>query len=196
MPFPFALIPLAISAATSIYQGIKGAKQKREAAKLQSQADAMETSDLQEARRMALTGMPAAEYQQQLQNIHRNQSASLSLLKDRRSALAGAANIQQSTNDATLALASKDAQMRREAERTALGQSNRVAGLKGQQAAYERESGQALTGAAMQNLFNTGAYGAMALGGAGTTTGTFGTSADGMYNRALLGTQPIRGGAA
>lgn len=164
MPGPLlALIPLAISAATSIYQGIKGAKQKREAQKLQDEADQKDAANLADARRMALTGMPEAEYMKQLQEIYRNQATALGALRDRRSALSGATSIQQATNDATLALASKDAQMRREAERTALGQANRNAGIKREQGMYERESGQALTGAAMQNLFNTAGAGSAML---------------------------------
>jgi hypothetical protein len=164
MPGPLlALIPLAISAATSIYQGIKGAKQKREAQKLQDEADQKDAASLADARRMALTGMPEAEYMKQLQEIYRNQATALGALRDRRSALSGATSIQQATNDATLALASKDAQMRREAERTALGQANRNAGITREQGLYERESGQALTGAAMQNLFNTAGAGSAML---------------------------------
>ncbi len=177
MPGPLlALIPLAISAATSIYQGIKGAKQKREAQKLQAEADQKDAANLADARRMALTGMPEAEYMQQLQNIYRNQATALGALRDRRSALSGATSIQQATNDATLNLASQDAQMRREAERAALGQANRNAGLKREQGMYERESGQALTGAAMQNLYNTGmaaasVFGATGYGGASGASG-------------------------
>lgn len=188
MPGPLlALIPLAISAASSIYQGIKGAKQKREAQKLQAEADAKDAANLADARRMALTGMPEAEYMQQLQNIYRNQASALGALRDRRSALAGATSIQQATNDATLSLAAKDAQMRREAERAALGQANRNAGLKREQGMYERQSGEALTGAAMQNIFNVGAYGAMAAGGAfgnnsANGTGSYSGSSSGAYS--------------
>lgn len=177
MPGPLlALIPLAISAATSIYQGIKGAKQKREAQKLQDEADQKDAASLADARRMALTGMPEAEYMKQLQEIYRNQATALGALRDRRSALSGATSIQQATNDATLALASKDAQMRREAERTALGQANRNAGIKREQGMYERESGQALTGAALQNIYNVGmtaasVFGAKGIGGSGGYSG-------------------------
>lgn len=184
MPGPLlALIPLAISAATSIYQGIKGAKQKRQAQKLQDEADQKDAASLADARRMALTGMPEAEYMKQLQEIYRNQATALGALRDRRSALSGATSIQQATNDATLALASKDAQMRREAERTALGQANRNAGIKRERGMYERQSGEALTGASMQNLFNVGAYGAMAAsGGWDNDTGTSSGSASNYYS--------------
>ena len=193
------LIPLAVAAASAIYQGIKGAKQSRDAKKRQEEADAMNASNLADARRMALTGMPEAEYQRQLQNIYRNQSAALAGLRDRRSALAGAANIQQATNDALSNLGAQDAQMRRQAEQTALGQANRIAADKGQQAAYEREYGQALTGAALQNVFNTAGYGAMALSGSGSAAGTNNDNANlqsGMrpLNSSLYGTGGYKGG--
>lgn len=177
-------IPLAIAAASSIYQGIKGAKQKREAARLQADADRQEKENLLQARRMALVGMPEAEYQKQLQNIYRNQSVALGALKDRRSALTGATTVQQATNDATANLAAQDAQMRREAERTVLGQANRAASLKGQEAAYQREYGQALSGAAMQNFFNAAGAGAQMMGGGGD--GGMGQS-----NNFLSGMKPL-----
>lgn len=202
MPGPLlALIPLAISAATSIYQGIKGAKQKREAQKLQAEADQKDAANLADARRMALTGMPEAEYMQQLQNIYRNQATALGALRDRRSALSGATSIQQATNDASLQLASQDAQMRREAERTALGQANRNAGLKREQGMYERESGQALTGAALQNIYNVGmtaasVFGAKGIGGSGGYSGGSSSIYSGMkpMDTSLYGTGGYKGG--
>jgi hypothetical protein len=163
MPFPLALIPLAISAATSIYQGVKGAKQKREAARLQAEADQQEASNLSDARRMALTGIPQEQYQAALQNIYRNQSAGLGALRDRRSALAGVPALQQTTNDALMNLASQDANARRSAERVALQQGNRVAGLTGQRAQNMLQSGQQMTGAAMNNGFNAASYAAIVL---------------------------------
>lgn len=177
-------IPLAIAAASSIYQGIKGAKQKREAARLQADADRQEKENLLQARRMALVGMPEAEYQKQLQNIYRNQSVALGALRDRRSALAGATSIQQATNDATANLAAEDARMRRQAEQTALGQANRSATLKGQEAAYQREYGQALSGAAMQNFFNAAGAGAQMMGGSGSNN-------IGQSNNFMSGMKPL-----
>lgn len=177
-------IPLAVAAASAIYQGIKGAKQKREAARLQADADRQERENLLQARRMALVGMPEAEYQKQLQNIYRNQSVALGALRDRRSALAGATSVQQATNDATANLAAQDAQMRRQAEQTALGQANRTATLKGQEAAYQREYAQALSGAAMQNFFNAAGAGAQMMGGGGN-------SGMGQSNNFLSGMKPL-----
>lgn len=149
---PIALA--AIQAGTAIYQGIKGAKQKREARALQQVADEQERSNLSEARRLALVGMPDAQYERARRNIDRNMSLGLSALRDRRSALAGVANIQQNSNDAMLALNAEDARQRRSAEFSALNQANRLAGITGGQAAERLASGQALTGAAIQNFAN------------------------------------------
>lgn len=200
---PAVLIPLAIAAASAIYQGIKGAKQKKQAREMQEEADNEYKSNLSNANRLALAGMPEAEYQKALQEIYRNQAAGLSNLKDRRSALAGAPAIQQATSDSLLKLQSQDAQMRRQAENTALGQSNRYAAFKAGNAANERASGEAMTGAAISNTFNaatTAAY--LGTMGGGDTSfdfmkrgyrGTFGTNPAGVQNRGILGTSPVYG---
>lgn len=191
---PAFLVPLAIAAASAIYQGVQGAKQKRAAARLQQETDQQEASNLSDARRMALTGLPAEQYQAALQNIYRNQSAGLGALRDRRSALAGVPALQQTTNDALMNLASQDANARRSAERVALQQGNRVAGLTGQRAANMLQSGQQMTGAAMNNVFNAASYATIAGANPDTTSGTFGTGYGGMINRGILGTTPIRSG--
>jgi len=191
-------VPLIIAGASAAYQAIKGAKQKREARKLQAEADNEEAANLSYARRMAMTGMPDAQYQQALQQINRNQSLALAGLRDRRSALAGLPAIQQATNDSLLSLNVQDANARREAEVRALGQANRRAGLLGERAMQTRLSGEALTGAALQNLYNTGVYAAGSMyGDSGSNTGNlFGNTPDGYLNRNILGTSPIYGGSS
>lgn len=202
---PISAIAGLVALGTSVYQGIKGAKQKRQAAKLQAEADAAERSNLADARRMALTGLPEEQYQAALQNIYRSQSAGLGALRDRRSALAGVPALQQTTNDALLNLNAKDADARRQAERVSLNQANRASGLKGQQAADRLASGQALTGAAINNVFNAATYASVAGAGGdntgggsgwfnGTRNGTFGTNSKGINNRALLGGAGLYGG--
>jgi len=174
-----ALIPLIITAGSAIYQGIKGAKQKKEARKMQEKADQMDASNLAESRRIALSGLPTEEYQQALQQIYRNQAVSLSALRDRRMALAGATNVQQATNDALQGLASQDAKMRLQNQYNALGQGNRAAAIQGDRAAQERYSGEALTGAAMQNAFNAAGSAASLMGSGDNNSsggGLFGNS--------------------
>lgn len=190
-------IPLIVAAGSAIYQGIKGAKQKREARRLQAESDQMDAANLNEARRMALSGLPEAEYRKALQNIYRNQSTALSSLKDRRMALAGATTVQQATNDALLNLAAADARARQQNQYNALNMANRSAAMRGERGMYERASGEALTGAAMQNVFNAAGYAATSLGGeASAGGGLFGTNSEGAANRGILGTTPIYGGSA
>lgn len=208
---PITAIAGLVALGTSIYQGIKGAKEKRRAAKEQAEANAMERSNLADARRMALTGLPEEQYQKALQDIYRNQSAGLGALRDRRSALAGVPALQQTTNDALMNLNARDADARRQAERVSLNQANRMSGLKGQQAADRLASGQALTGAAINNTFNAATYAAVAGMGkegggsgdggggggwfTGTRRGTFGSNAKGLRNRGLLGDSGVYGGS-
>lgn len=110
-------------------------------------------------------GMPKAEYQGALQNIMRNQTAGISALQDRRSALAGIGNIVQRSNDATLNL---------DATAGRIANQNRMAGTQMEMNArqqlgmqklakqqwekfmpYQQKmaEGQALVGAGMQNMF-------------------------------------------
>lgn len=175
----------AIQAGTAIYQGIKGAKRKREARALQAQADQQERANLSEANRQALIGMPEAEYQQALRNIYNQQSLGLSALKDRRSALAGVSSLQQSTNDALIRLSAEDARQRRSAEINALNQGNRIAGMTGNRAAETRYTGEALTGAAFQNFANAASTAATAISGGGNTFGSSSGSGTGVSSNGL-----------
>lgn len=167
-------VPIAIAAVqagTAAYQAIKGAKQKREARKIQAEADARDRANLTEANRMAGTGLPEAQYQRSLQQIYRQQALGLSNLRDRRSALAGLPALQQSTNDALANLNAQDATARRQGQLTALSQANRLAAITGDRAAQVRSSGEALTGAAIQNISNAAQFGAMTYGGGGFGSG-------------------------
>lgn len=183
-------IPLVVAAGTAAYQAIKGAKQKREARKIQAEANTQERSNLAEARRMAMTGLPEAQYQRSLQQIYRQQALGLSGLRDRRSALAGLPALQQSTNDALANLNAQDAAARRSAELTALNQGNRLASVTGERAAQVRSSGEALTGAAIQNLSNAANVSAMASSGGGFNFGGGDTGNASSVSGAGLGMSP------
>jgi hypothetical protein len=165
-------VPLIVAGATAAYQAIKGAKQKREARSIQRQADEQERANLADARRMALNGLPESQYQRSLQQIYGQQALGLSALRDRRSALAGISSLQQGTNEALMDLNARDAAARRDAERIALNQSNRMSGLTGERAAQTRYSGEALTGAAIQNLSNAAMTSAYIYGGGNSSNGT------------------------
>lgn len=198
-------IPLALAAVqlgTAAYQGIKGARQKREARALQTQADQQERSNLADARRMALVGMPESQYEQARSNINRQEALGLASLRDRRSALAGISAIQQNTNDALISLAAEDARQRRAAENAALNQANRLAGITGNRAQDRQWSGEALTGAAIQNAANAASTFATSFGGgksnnAFSSTGTpsgSGLSPNGYnFNSSFWGPSGYRG---
>ena len=160
-------VPLIVAGATAAYQAIKGAKQKREARAIQAQADAQEAANLSDARRLAQVGLPEAQYQRQLQQIYRQQALGLSALRDRRSALAGVSALQQGTNDALMELNARDAAAKRQGELGAINQASRRAALTGERAAQVRSSGEALTGAAIQNLANAATTSAFIYGGGG-----------------------------
>lgn len=171
-------IPLAIAGASALYQGIAGAKKKAEARKRQAEADAQQQSVLAEAQRQAQTGMPEAQYQAALQQIYRNQSGALNALRGRRSVLAGAPTIQQNTSDALLKLASQDAAMRRQGQNIALNQGNQYANYIDNQAASARSAGEALTGAAINNVFGAATtYALGSNGGINNSTASTGTPA-------------------
>lgn len=173
-------IPLAIAGASALYQGIAGAKKKAEARKRQAEADSQQQSVLAEAQRQAQVGMPEAEYQAALQQIYRNQSGALNALRGRRSVLAGAPAVQQNTSDALLKLASQDAAMRRQGQNIALNQGNQYSNYLDNQAASTRSAGEALTGAAINNVFNaatTYALGKSGMYGNMGNTGYTGTPA-------------------
>lgn len=198
-------IPLAIAGATAAYQAIKGAKEKRDARRVQAEADARERANLAEANRMAQTGIPEAQYQRNLQQIFRQQATGLANLRDRRSALAGVPYLQRETNDALLNLNAADASARRQAQGAALNQANRISGLIGDRAAQLRSSGEALTGAAIQNISNAAGYAAMGASGGsggGGGYGAFNTSFGGMgsanksgygFNTSIWGQNGYRG---
>lgn len=185
-------IPLAIAAATSAYQAIKGAKEKREARRIQAEADQRERANLADARSLAMTGMPEAQYQRALQQIYRQQALGLSGLRDRRSALAGLPALVQSTDDALLNLNAQDAAARRSAQFNALNQGNRLASITGDQAAQLRYSGQALTGAAIQNLSNAASTAALAYSGGIGSGNSGGSSVGGQGIGTGLGMSPSK----
>lgn len=110
-------------------------------------------------------GMPKEEYQQGLQNIQRNAAFGIGALQNRRGGLAGIGNIVQRSNDATLGLDARAAQMRNSnmiAGTQMKAQANQMLALQKlakqqweKQNPYLRKlsEGQALVGAGMQNLF-------------------------------------------
>lgn len=75
----------------------------------------------------AAVGMPSEQYNQAMRNIQRQQVAALRAAQDRRGGLIALPSILQGTNDATLDLDAKDAEMRREAQKELMSANNNVA---------------------------------------------------------------------
>lgn len=185
------------AAAGAIIGGVAGFIQKRKAKKALEAAkfnavpkDVLETQAM--ARQMAKEGMPSEQYKMAERNIQRNQNAAMQAAQDRRGGLMKVGQVQQATNDATLALDAESARQKR-ANIQYLGQVNNVVG------AYRQKRGErdwdyamGLLGAANQNLSNAADQGASALGYA-INNMNFGGRSDGGYSR-VQGLQNVGGG--
>lgn len=183
------LIPAAIAAISGVYQGIKGARAKREAQAAQNAAIRDQEGVVRTAEQRAMLGMPEVDYQRNLQNINRSTAQALSALQERRLGVAGVGNIIGRQNDAQLALDARDAELRRQNELVAMQERNRLAALKGGIAQQNIDYARALQGAGMQNIAGA-AYSVGQLGGAGVFGGqnvgrSASVNANNMNTRAL-----------
>lgn len=79
------------------------------------------------ANRLALQGLPSAQYETAMKNIQRQQQNAVVAAQDRRAGMESIADTNQATNDAYGNLASADAQARRQNIGTAMG-ANQVLG--------------------------------------------------------------------
>jgi len=159
----------AIALGTTIAQGVKARQAKKKANKLLAEGQTMDNiSELSKNQQIAedvskMGGMTSQEYQTAQQNISRNQSAGISALGGRKSALAGVGTLVQRANDATANL---------DAHNAAVSRANKLQGAQMQinantaknarraaninrdyfnPAAQATAESQALTGAAIQN---------------------------------------------
>jgi hypothetical protein len=178
MPLPLAasaIIPLA-KTAFGAYQAFKGAKIAKEAERPEYEIPEEFMQNLNQAQQMALEGMPAAQKQQFFQQMQRATAAGMSNLQSRRSGVSGVAGVVQQQKDAALQLAADDAQERNRLQQGVMGARMDLAGQK--QEAFDfnqyqpymeqKQAGQGLIGAGIQNIFG-GADQAMLpfLGGGG-----------------------------
>jgi hypothetical protein len=134
------------------------------------------------ADKMMNMGMPREQYLAQMQGITRNQNFGLRALGDRRSALAGVANIVQAGNDNILQLNATDASMRNQNMRAGTGMKMNANYQLGMQKIAKMQwdkfnpymvklqQGQAMLGAGLQNIAG-GADGASQLGMMGMAYG-------------------------
>jgi len=131
------------------------------------------------AKRRAGEGLPSDQYNQAMKNIQRQQLMALRGAHDRRGGIGALSGIQQGTNDATLNLDVADANKKLENERYAMGYNEKVGQFKHNIWDRKYNYAQQLKGTGGMNL-TSGAdqigaglgYGAMALGGGKTRTGS------------------------
>lgn len=141
------------------------------------------------AQQQAATGLPSEQYQNAMKNIQQQQLLSIQSAQNRRGGLGAISGIQQGTNDATLNLNAKDAQMKLANQQNLQNVNNQVAGWKSrlfnsnvrdkynQQYSY----GMGLLGAGNQNLYAGVDQG---VAGAGRfASGLFGDSAAKAYGQ-------------
>lgn len=115
-------MPIPLLAAGLVAGGIKavaGLFQKHKANKLLA-ANPRPTYDIPQevfqnkgiAEQLSASGLPSTQYAQAQQNIQRQQAGAIGAAQTRRGGIGLIGNIQQRTNDATLGLDAKSAQMR------------------------------------------------------------------------------------
>lgn len=187
MPIPLA----AIAAAPQIIQGIGGilglGKGKRNAKKTTRPVEPVNPlfqKNVAMAENMARTGMPQQQYNNQLNNIQRNQAGALSRFGRNGGGTGSLASIVRAGNDATGNLNSQDAMARVNNQRFAFGQraqlaneQNRVWDYNNKQRYEENAASNAQQiGSNKQNIMNSltglsqiGQLGMMNGGGQGNT---------------------------
>lgn len=106
---------------TGLISGILGASELHKANELEKD-NARPTESVPQgvldsvalSRLMANTGMPAEQYNQVVKQIERSHTNAIATARDRRSGLDVISTVQQATNDATLNLGAKSAEMRQQ----------------------------------------------------------------------------------
>lgn len=113
-----------------------------------------------QANRMALQGLPSAQYQEAMKNIQRQQAGAIIGAQSRRSGMDTIGSTNQSTNDAYQQLSAQDAAARRQNIQTAYGQNQALGQYQNQafdwnqKARYQQNYSysMALLGSGNQNL--------------------------------------------
>lgn len=163
------LIAGGVNAIGGIIKGFMGAKQKKQGKKLlnslqfpeeQLSSELIENQNL--ARQTAASGLPAEQYAKAMKDIQRNQLTSFKSAKDRRGGLGSVAGIQQASNDATLNLNAKDAEMKIDNQGRLMNVNNQIAGWKSklfdvnkrQKYNMDYNYAQGLIGAGNQNIMS------------------------------------------
>lgn len=112
------------------------------------------------AQQIAGGGLPATQYEQAMRNIQRQQGTAISALQGRRSAVGGIGRIVGAGNDASLNLASADAQQKLANQKVLMGANSALAGYQDKSFQWNqankynqnRQYAMSLLGAGNQNL--------------------------------------------
>lgn len=161
-------VSLGLGVAGSLAKGITGFAQFRKGKKVLEGAKRPEyeipeeiASNLSEAQRIALRGLPEEQRRQYIENIDRQTGAALSGFTSRKAGLTGLTGLAQTQNDAFKNLMVEDAAARQQGELAAMQARNVMASYRDKAFEYNKaqpyqqqvDEGQALQGAGMQNIF-------------------------------------------
>ena len=124
-----AALPSLVKGVSGIVQASKGRKLAKANVRPQYEIPKEFQQNVAMAENMARTGLPQEQYNNQLNNIQRNQAGALGSFGRRGGATGSLASIVRAGNDATNNLVSQDAQARMQNQRFAFGQR----GIMGQQ---------------------------------------------------------------
>lgn len=114
MPVTLGLVGAGVNAFGGLIKGLVGSGQKHKGDKLLKNLQYPTEQVPTEITNAAATGMPSEQYGQAMQNIQRQQLMALRGAHDRRGGLGLISGIQQGTNDATLGLDVKNAQIKQQ----------------------------------------------------------------------------------
>lgn len=113
-----------------------------------------------QANRMALQGLPSAQYQEAMKNIQRQQASAIIGAQNRRAGMDAISSTNQTTNDAYQQLSAQDAAARRQNIQTAYGQNQTLGQYQNQAFDWNQKNkylqtyqyAQSLMGAGNQNV--------------------------------------------
>lgn len=115
------IIPAAAQGVASAYKMFVGAKQQKQGRQLLNGLQYPTEAMPQEISDMASEGLPQQQYDKAMKDIQRQQQQAISASMDRRGGLATVGTLTQLTNDATVGLNAKDAEMRNQNRRYVAG---------------------------------------------------------------------------
>lgn len=164
MELPLSAISAGLGLAKTgfgVYQNIRGNNILNNAERPEYTVPEEVYSNLTEAQRMALDGLPSEQKMEYLRNIDRSTSTGLSASASRKGGLANVDNILKSQTDAYSSLMTQDSVARMQNKQAVMAQRQNLANYKDkafevnemQPFQAEVAEGQALVGSGLQNIF-------------------------------------------